>query len=98
MFFNVFVVFGVCGCGVLGFACCWVGFFWELDARVVSFHCCLLGSRFMALGAWGLSLLIGLLAFRALVLWLFSSSGIVSCAAWILLKFQVSWFCACLDF
>ena len=50
LFFNVFVVFGVCGCGVLGFACCWVGVFWELDARVVSFRCCLLGSRFMALG------------------------------------------------
>ena len=68
----------MCGCGVLGFACCWVGGFWELDARVVSFRCCLLGSRFMALGVRGISYFIGLCLFCALGLRLFDGSGFES--------------------
>ncbi len=43
------------GCLAVPGACCWFGVFWGLDVRVVCFHCCLLGSRFMALGVLGLS-------------------------------------------
>ena len=61
-------------------------------ARVFFCCCCcsLLGSRFMALGVWGLSFLKGLLFFCALGVWSLGGSGFWGLAAWTLLKFRGS--------